>query len=430
MRFVLFILCFFELLLFTWLRNFVGPYISPVLLLLCSLGIGFCFLKIDASTNYLVPQNANNYFGAKKRRITAGLGIVAFLGMSWVMFDLLRNIWKIAPISMNVIQQSDVIPQIMFLVARYKAGVFPYQVITGWGYDLFPTYLPLQWFPYFFADWLHKDYRWVPAIVLWLACAYFFVKNFSVHATGINLLLKIFLPLMPLLVWYAVVQNDGYTYIFTVEELIAGYYLFAATSISNKNVLALSFGIGLCLLSRYSIVFWVPLCMLGYYWAGKRKEVLTMSVVLAFMFIAFYWFPFLRIDKGVFFKGYEYHRIAAFRDWVRGSYMHNGLGFSAYAYDFVPGNIERKLFVYQFVHLLACVATVIALGAFYRKRMQCYSLSTFLLFAFKVYLTVFYMFIQTQYSYLYITPLIISSALLVGAFRKDRARSVLSSLGV
>ncbi len=346
------------------------------------------------------------------------------------MFDLLRNIWKIVPISMNDVHQSDVIPQIMFLVTRCKAGVFPYQVITVWGYDLFPTYLPLQWLPYFFAEWLHKDYRWVPAIVLWLACAYFFVKNCSIHTTGVHPLLKLFLPLVPLLVWYAIVQNDGYTYIFTVEELIAGYYLFVATSISNKNVLALSFGVGLCLLSRYSIVFWVPLCILGYYWVGRRRQGLTISVVLVAMFIIFYWFPFLRIDKGVFLKGYEYHKVAAFYDWVRGNYMRNGMGFSAYAYDFVPGNIERKLFVYQAVHLFACIATVIALGAFYRKRLQRYSLSAFLLFSFKVYLTVFYMFIQTQYSYLYITPLIISSALLVGVFRRNKNSPAVSSLGV
>ncbi len=145
----------------------------------------------------------------------------------------------------------------------------------------------------------------------------------------------------------------------------------------------------------------------------------------------FYWLPFLRRDGMVFMNGYAYHTKAAYNEWMRDLkvfggqvYLYNGLGFTCFAMKWLPGNAGHQLMLYKNIHIIACVLTVTGLGWYYIRKRAVYELHTFLLFSFKVYLTVFYTFIQIPYKYLFFVPVVVSAALLGRVFREDSTEFV------
>ena len=411
MRILLLLLCIIELLLVTWLQNFAGPLVSPLLFLASSFGIGFVYLRMSNAPQFpVVPQRMHPV-------LIFALQLLPFIVLSYLVFKTNKTIWWWHATIDKGVDKSDIIPQITTLVKRFQGYEQPYYPIPYPGYQLFPTYLPLQWMPYILTEWLHKDYRWIPVAGLWLSSLYFFIKTRD--ASG-PLALRVLLPVWPLIAWYAIVMQDNDMFKLTVEALIAGYYLFVAASIRGRIVWPLAVGIAVCLLSRYSIIFWVPLCLGCYYLAGERKKALIIAGTTVAMFIIFYWLPFLRKDPMLFFKGYQYHTAAAYGEWLndlqnlKGKfYLYNGLGFTAWALKLLPGDLKQVLSIYQKVHIMLCITTVAGLFYYYRKNRAMVNTNTFLLFALKIYLAVFYAFIQIPYKYLYIVPVIISSALLI-----------------
>jgi hypothetical protein len=275
----------------------------------------------------------------------------------------------------------------------------------------------MQWLPYLITEWLHKDYRWIPTLSLLAVCGYFFMRTRMAPGWwGLTL------PVWPLVAWCACILNDNNSYIFCVEGLIAAYYFFTAVSITGRSIWPFAVGVALCLLSRYSIIFWVPLAFALLLMAGQRKNAWTMVLVSVAIFMVGYWWPFLRTDGSIFLNGYRYHTHAALGEWQRDLAIHNGsanlrngLGFTSFALALLPGTIENVLTTYRIFHFVLCGGTVIALGAyFYRHRHI--PVQQYMLFSFKVYLTVFYAFIQIPYKYLFLVPLMVSCALLGSIF--------------
>lgn len=425
MRYLLLLLCIVEVLFVTWWQNICGPLVTPVLFLATSLGIGWVFLRATAQ-----PYTATASLSLPPRILMA-VQVVLFLVLSYFVFKTMKSIWWWNVTQDKGIDHSDIIGQLSCLAKRFLAGEQPYQTIQFSNYQLFPTYLPLQWLPYTATEVLHKDYRWVPTIGLWLASALFFIRQLRAGASSTQpLLMRLLLPVWPIAVWYTIIMYDNDVFKLTVESLIAGYYLFTADAINGRRVLPLAIGIAICLLSRYSIIFWVPLCVVCYLIANRRNDALIICGSIVAFFIVFYWFPFLRKDSSIFLQGYHYHTRAAFLEWqndlntLHGKfYLFNGYGFTSWAVSFFPGDLHHQLSVYQALHLVLCSLTVLALGVWYYFRRATISLQHMLLFSLKVYLAVFYAFIQIPYKYLYLTPVIITSALLANAFMHGRQRN-------
>jgi hypothetical protein len=417
MKNLLVLLCCLEVLLATYLVNIAGPFVAPVLFLGTSLAICFLYLKIaDQET----VEAGGGFWKMSPGAVKIAQWVV-FLACSYFLFTRLKYLWWYDQQYGDPRNTSDIIPQITVLLQRFMAGEQPYSKIYFTGYDMFPTYMPLQWMPYIFCEWAKKDYRWIPTFGMWVVSLYYFLR--ARRATT-DSLLGILIPVWPLLVWAVFVLHDSRIFVYTVEGLIAAYYLFVAESITLKRMLPLAIGIAVCLLSRYSIVFWVPLCVLLLYFSGRRKDAIIVCAVFALLFVAFYLLPFLSRDATIFLKGYAYHTNAAYYEWLRdmevyggNRYLYNGLGFTSWGVSFIPGNLLHKLSVYKNIHLAMCMLTVVGLGWFYVKRQTRHSLNTYLLFSFKVYLTIFYAFIQIPYTYLYFVPVMVTASLLAASFR-------------
>ncbi len=408
MRIVLTALCLLELLLVTQFRNFAGPYISPVLLLACSIAIALVFRKEQSTATRPIVENS---LPAVLSRIAPIITSLAFLAFSGIIIHKLTTLWSSYKITVNDVDQSDIIPQIMVLVQRFVHHQPVYEPIK-WHYSMFPTYLPMQWLPYVVAELAHKDYRWVPALVLWFSCAWFFAKNTYAYIKQKVGVLQYLLPLWPLLTWWLLIKDEPYTFVITVEELVAGYYLFTATQMQSKSVLPLVVGISLCLLSRYSIVLWVPLCIYGMYSYGYRKQAMQVGIGIVAVVLLCYVVPFLSSNPLAFVEGYQYHDRAALYDWNFGNYIFNGLGFGCLAVKLLEGTTAFKLHVYQKAHLVICLLVLAYMAFRCKKETKNTRLSTYLLYTFKIYISVFYCFIQTPYNYLFFVPLIVSAALL------------------
>jgi hypothetical protein len=418
MKKLLFLLCCLEVLFATFLINTLGPYVSSVVLFSISIGIAFLFLKISQQPDTGSSQNTTV---APSPVVVKALQWVLFGIMSYLVFARLKHIWWYELTYPEVsIGSSDVIPQITALVQRFLHGEQPYYPIKFSQYDLFPTYLPFQWLPYIPLEMAHKDYRWVPTFAMWLASFYYFVRH---RKTGAGAAWDVLLPVWPLIVWFAFVMHAREMFVFAVEGLIAAYYFFVAESIKLKNTILLAIAMSVCLLSRYSIVFWAPLCVALHLIAGKKKDALIICATALIMFVGIYWLPFLSKDYSIFIEGYRYHTSAAYAEWMHdlarndgAAYLYNGLGFTPFALKLLPGDENYVLLTYKNIHLAMCILCVAALGFVYLRNRDKYTLHNFLLFSFKIYLTVFYVFIQIPYKYLFFVPIFISVSLLGKAF--------------
>ncbi|MDX2001483.1 MAG: hypothetical protein SFW35_03575 [Chitinophagales bacterium] len=310
---------------------------------------------------------------------------------------------------------SDIIPQIQTMVSRLLHGQLPYQIIHFQNYDLFPTYQPLQWLPFTLAEWGHFDYRWI-ALAIWLLAVGVFVWK----AVKIGHPMVYLQTALPFLFFIFIKAKEPTLFAWTMEIMIAGYYLLLALSISSRSIYIIAGGIILCLLSRYSLVFWLPLYFLVLLFSWNRQRTLMAAGLVLIGVLLIYVLPFLSQDAGIFIKGYQYHTGAALGEWqhydggTKPHHLFQGIGFACYFFDFAPGNLEQKLSLLKMVHLALSGSVVILLGLLYFFKLRTYlEPRRFLLASLNIYLVVFYSFIQIPYQYLMIVPLFASLPLLL-----------------
>jgi len=395
----------------TFWQNAFKPYFSPVIFLACSVGVAFLYLNTPMSEHTDERKSISIF--------SAGM----FGVLSCLIFYSLNDIFtKITP--SDIAAKSDIIPQINELVQRSMNGEMPYAPIQFQGYTLYPTYLPLQWLPYAIAEVSRMDYRWLSAIFLWLSCAYHFISSKPfLHSTVWNMIAS----LWPLIVWYIMIENDSQMFGITVESLVASYYLFTANAIKRNNIVLITAGLCLTLLSRYSIIFWMPCILVAVYMNKGGKVVLKMLVAIIVAFFIIYWLPFMRHDSQIFFKGYAYHSVAALGEWTPPYgqawpvQLYNGIGMAPWGYRFLPiADLQQRLKLYQMIHIVLCLTLAAGAIWWYSKKRHDVSIKNFLLFSLKLSLVVFYSFIQIPYKYLFITPLIITAVLLADKFAVNR----------
>ncbi len=414
---ILVILCILEVLFATFLINTLGPYVSSLLLFSVSVGIGFVFLRIAGGKTDEAAQPVN----VKPLAWVPVVQWVLFAAAAWFIIAQLKHIWWYELTYHTDKGSSDVIPQITTLVQRFLHGEQPYYPIPFKDYTLYPTYLPLQWLPYIPLELAHKDYRWVPTIAMMLAAFYYFLTHRKREG---NVFSQLLLPVWPLVVWGAFILHASEMFVFAVEGLIAAYYFAVAESLKKNNVWLIGLTAAVCLLSRYSIVLWLPLCVALYWLAGQRRQALIVTGISAVLIVVLYWWPFLRLNPDIFINGYNYHTRAAYAQWMQDLnhnngevYLYNGLGFTPYALKLLPGDEGNILMWYKRIHIGMCLLTLAMLAWGYVRGRKRYALNDYLLFSFKIYLTVFYVFIQIPYKYLYLVPIFLSVSLLGRAMR-------------
>lgn len=414
---IIIVACLLELLMLSIWKKRLDSFWSPIVTLASGLiaGIGFLYFFYKKE----IHLNNTFTFDIKKGILAFSIFVAGIL----ICGSLLNDTFLQFPI--NASTDSDVIPQIKILVTRFLSGVFPYQLITEWSFNhtLYPTYLPLTWMPFILPEVLGFDYRWMAFSVLMISFLFYFSKILSWNISWKGIL---FLGITSFYFLYAYQKGEIEEGIFrnSVETLIAGYYLILALSIFSKSNILKGAALTFCLLSRYSVVLWVPLFFFVLFFASKENkykiktsDLLTIGFIMFAGFLIFYAIPFLSEDTSIFIKGYDYHTDAALQSWKTSDWqpaedppfaLFKGFGMAGFFYEYVPGDLETKLKACQRFHFIASIFTVILLGGIFYKIKNKIDYRIFLLGSLKIYLVIFYNFIQIPFNYLFLTLVMVS----------------------
>lgn len=341
------------------------------------------------------------------RSPAARIGLPVWLAPSAMTVALVILGWRLVTFfAQNPLDYhwSDVIPLIQVTCRRLLAGDYPYAMVTEFGWDENMTYLPLHWGPMAIAQLLHIDPRWIP-YGIWGVTAIFVSLRTSRNNSGIWPRAVAPVLMMGALLMIFKYNNDFLAV--TVELLIAAYYILFIISLNTSNGWLQGLTIGLCLLSRYSVVLWLPLYVTVLLITGRRKQLFIATGVAATMVLIFYVLPFLTRDPHLFFDAYHYYGKAAHFEWthlVDGEHPVNlfaGTGFAWFFYThFTALPVEGRIALLQRVHLITCLSVVAVMTLWYVRNRKNINSRIFLMGSFKIYLAFFLFLIQVPYEYL------------------------------
>jgi len=327
------------------------------------------------------------------------------------------------------ITQSDIIPQIEIMVRTFFwEGETPYQTITDFGYPLFSPYMPLHWGPFVISEWAQFDHRWVAVAVFVVTSGYFVVK---VGNSRIYYPAKLILTLLPAFFLYYLAHEEPQTLGHTVELLIVAYYLLLALSVLSKSPYLRAFAIVLCLLSRYSLVLWLPLFgWLGWKMEGP-KHALTVMGLTALGVLILYVFPFWIQDPTIFGQGLTHHaqvsqKAWSFEPWFtpegRPGVLSWGVGLGRLFFDMGPGEPVDRLKLITLAQLVSSISLVALMGILYRFVQSRIDYKLYLLVSLQLYLLFFYHLYALPFIYYMMVPVIVT---MVGVFAVFNLREYL-----
>jgi hypothetical protein len=395
----------------TFIRNAAGIYISPLLFVISSIAGIYVGSKLTlsmpirpAASVPSIKKKAGLFIG-----YAAGFVVVIFLAWLW-----LRSFFNDYPLDPSY---SDIIPLIHRMNYRFMHGQAIYESFSDFGYAAFPTYLPAMWMPFLMADKLQLDYRTWSYIILCsilLLCAMLMpVKNKN----------RAWLFLFPFGVFLLYTWYQPSVFGWTIEPMIAGFYLLLLLGIYLQNTWIMGFALLLCLLSRYAILLWVPAFFILLFFFGNKKQPIYTAIILLTGTLVIFIIPFLLSHPMILKRGYSQYTAAAFGEWRGQSWqkhgdlpfqLSQGYGFAIYFYQWGKGEIIQRLKLTQMVHFIICIVLpVVTVLWYWLRKSKRLSLNWFLLFSLKLYLVLFFAFIQVPYAYLFFTPLMISSLLTI-----------------
>jgi len=310
---------------------------------------------------------------------------------------------------------SDIIPTIMQEVHRFLHHEFVYAPIHLDGYSYPSGYLPAIWFPFVPAEIFQFDYRFIPFsifAILIFVILFIYKKHINSLSTFLSLLM------MPICLELFIANNTAVPR-YTVEVLIACYYVFLSLAITSKNYSLIGIAISLCLLSRYSLALWLPLYFIVLLIDKDKKLLLKIMLLVLLSIVLFYVIPFLSKDPSLVIRGLINYSSASDGEWRRinqrnglPEHLTHGVGFAYFFYLIKGIDIPTKIKYLQIVLLAFIALYLVSMSLIYYKYKSKISTPIFLICSFKIYLTIFYTFIHIPYVYLYTVPLMVSGALI------------------
>ena len=270
-------------------------YFSPILLFIVSIAIFWFSVKLEAEKINTAKNNQNTSFS--NRVLIFIIGFIFLLSA----YEEIRKLFDAFPFSeMN----SDVIPQLETLYRKWKSGLFPYTPDEQISHKPFPAYMPMHWLPLFISDSLKLDARWSSVMVYFIlsALSILFLLN-----KKLDVFYNFLIAIIPgILLWIIVLFFPANLTVAT-ELIVVAYYLLLCATFFSKRFFWLLISIVFCLMSRYIILFWMPLF---FYFTIKKwtlkKNIIAYSLIFIGIFFI-YISPFLLKDPSIFYKAVHYH---------------------------------------------------------------------------------------------------------------------------
>jgi hypothetical protein len=316
------------------------------------------------------------------------------------------------------INYSDILPTIDTMASRFLAdGIVYDRTITYPTYQGgYPGYLPMHWLPTVISKAAGADIRWGIAgvFIAGLIIVCFWLKN------------KLF-SLVPLIVSIVLLAYMTQVLVSTAELMIAAYYFILCTGIIKKNRYLILIGIVSCLLSRYSLVLWLP-AYFFLFWLneGKKKSNQLFWRTLLFIAVLFI-FPFFLQNPSAFLASFKsYSQIVPLFEWSGQHWqgpgdkpyqLFQGLGLACFIYDYIAGSISYRINLTVTLQIVfSALAVLLSMLWYFRVDRKKMDYAFFSLLLLKFYFCFFYGFIAVPYAYLFITPLFVSLIIVLYVF--------------
>lgn len=406
------ILVLFQIyLVFEGTAKYFDKYVNPVFLLIVNL----CMVVIT----FLSLLNRRNEVRKPKRQVWVWL---AFMIATVITYYFYRQGFH-AYIYPD--KYSDVLPQLEALYDRFAKGEQPYYPLAEIGHHPFPVYMPAHWIILWLPKLLHLDIRWVGLLFLILSVAvflFYYLKQ-SVHAFSAIIMVALFC--WAIVSYYYFDSRDIFV---TLETPIAAYYLLLAAALISRQLWLVVLAIVLCLLSRYTLVFWLPLFALLLFWERSFKTSLWVwSVIIVSLFV-FYIIPFILKSPDILTTGLAYHNKAAVDEWhgygeppISWS-QESGIYFAPHLKRFFSGNAYQQVYKTRILQASLMIMLNIIGGIVYRRFRKRIHYMDFGLIALYCFLMFFYLFGALTYRYYLITMFVLSVAMcaISGIYANDK----------
>jgi hypothetical protein len=386
-----------EIELFTTWRSDVNLYARVFIFFGIQLLISILPFFLIRKTPKTEPQKANV-------ATAIPLSMAAISGIIYA-FNVLKPLFDARKIQVS---DSDILPQVQRFCREMTAGRFPYTPFADFGWPMTPTYLPMQWLPYVPSEYFGIDPRWLTFSIFTVIYGIFTAK---VIKNGGSVVKGLVFLAMPILLISLVGEHDSSIWSVTVEQLIMAYYLLLGISLTTDSRAFQIVAIVMCLMSRFSLIFWLPLFIFVMWTKEGTRQTLSFCGWIAAACALIYG-PFLLKDPLIFTKAQAYYDLATERTWLnetKPAPIYSGFGFALYFFEKTGEKVQNIADLKQCLFWVTpSVSALLAViwGRFKDK----FDAQLFVICSLKISLAIFYVFIQIPYPYLYITPIIMSLA--------------------
>jgi hypothetical protein len=394
-----------EYYLFLHVKNNNYLNLNALFLTLTSISIGILYLSFDytqhSTLNIVDPPKKQE--NTKRQWLWVLWGIVSIA----LCFEEIRKLLASYPSDYN----SDVLYVMEAQARRAFEGKLPYDIVSVKNsYDVFPPYLPAFWLPMLVPMYMGMDPRWAAYVVLALSVgvfAYFYGGN-----TQHPLMKLVGIGLFSCIIWSFYFFDPYFSLTSTSEALIVAYYLLLMTGIYYENKFLIVLAFILCLLSRYNLLFWLPLFAVIFLQKYSQKDLVKMAIGLALGMLILYVFPFLIKQPESLFKSYQQWEKATLAHWMRAvlgndSSISNGLSFNAFFYNYLsnlPVAIRFAYMKYTQMFVLVCF-TILSIIGWHYKFSHIFHYQAYLIATLKIYFALFFAFSPIVFSY-YLMPVL------------------------
>lgn len=308
---------------------------------------------------------------------------------------------------------SDVIPQMKGQADLFFSGQFPYIPIETVSHRPYPVYLPLQWMPFQISNILRIDARWT-GVILFAAgvfvAGYFLRKHYN-NLPLIKSLLRTILLVFP---FWAFVQWSKKDVGVSAEGVVAFWYLLLATGLAVKNRWLLFIGLVGGILSRYSLLVWLPLLalLLWYYESKRYSFIIWGGVIIAVL--GLFVVPFLLKDPSILAKMSAHYAKCDEGSWVYpDEYTYQeGLSLNIHLREWLPGKPADSLPYAHWPQLLVQLLCMAGGWVYYRREgHRHFDMYTYALLALTLMPMLLYIFSPMVFRYYMLMPLSISAVL-------------------
>jgi hypothetical protein len=346
------------------------------------------------------PQYTKNVsFSQRKYDAELFFKMLLIVGVAFFLFYEAKNLFADNPIDYR---NADMLPVIKTMNERFINGQWKhvYDNIPGiWGGSK-PIYLPFMWLPFSAAVALNFDARWITVAALFIV----FIGLINAFQFKNNKSFSFLILISSLAVLYWLFsQDDVHGFISLTEEaVIVLFYVLLALVLITENIFLISITVCLCMLSRYSVIGFVPAFLIYLLLRKKNKQLflfVSIGVIFAlgFFIIPFGWKPFIELVQLP--SNYINFSKIVWQDTPE--VFTAGLGFARF---FIPEKIGALH--YLLIALTFIVPTVVILFCHsYRKKIQFNNVP---LATMKISLVIFYNFIDVPYLYLFYTSTLVS----------------------